>query len=186
MNLPADSSEAPARVGGLAQGLAELGWTIGRNVKIEYRWAAGDANRNRRYAAELVALAPELRCIWQQLARANAATCPQLAKADFTSFHTHLRWMWPGAGCDRPPAGPAPRGPFLVEAPDQSAGVRSTRNNGRQPAVGLRTGVAGSSPGSDISRGGPLRRCPSTMAQSPRSVLLRARRAPEVVHERWG
>jgi putative ABC transport system substrate-binding protein len=43
-----------------AQGLAELGWTIGRNVRIEYRWGAGDLDRFRRYAAELVALAPDV------------------------------------------------------------------------------------------------------------------------------
>jgi putative tryptophan/tyrosine transport system substrate-binding protein len=43
-----------------AHGLAELGWTVGRNVRIEYRWGAGDLDRFRRYAAELVALAPDV------------------------------------------------------------------------------------------------------------------------------
>jgi putative ABC transport system substrate-binding protein len=43
-----------------AQGLAELGWAVGRNVRIEYRWGAGDLDRFRRYAAELVALAPDV------------------------------------------------------------------------------------------------------------------------------
>jgi putative tryptophan/tyrosine transport system substrate-binding protein len=43
-----------------AQGLAELGWTVGRNVRIEYRWGAGDLDRFRRYAAELVALSPDV------------------------------------------------------------------------------------------------------------------------------
>ena len=43
-----------------AQGLAELGWAIGRNVRIEYRWGAGDLDRFRRYAAELVALSPDV------------------------------------------------------------------------------------------------------------------------------
>src|SRR5262245_20044631 len=38
-----------------AQGLAELGWIVGRNVRIEYRWGAGDLDRFRRYAAELIA-----------------------------------------------------------------------------------------------------------------------------------
>jgi len=59
MNLVADSPEAPARVGAFAQGLSELGWAIGRNVRIEYRWGAGDTNRYRKYAAELAALAPD-------------------------------------------------------------------------------------------------------------------------------
>ena len=43
-----------------AQGLAELGWAVGRNVRIEYRWGAGDLDRFRRYAAELVALSPDV------------------------------------------------------------------------------------------------------------------------------
>ena len=44
----------------LPQGLQELGWTDGRNVRIDYRWAAGDAGRYRTYTAELVALAPDV------------------------------------------------------------------------------------------------------------------------------
>jgi putative tryptophan/tyrosine transport system substrate-binding protein len=43
-----------------AQGLAEHGWTVGRNARIEYRWGAGDLDRFRRYAAELVALSPDV------------------------------------------------------------------------------------------------------------------------------
>jgi hypothetical protein len=43
-----------------SQGLAELGWTVGRNVRIEYRWGAGDPDRFRRYAAELVAISPDV------------------------------------------------------------------------------------------------------------------------------
>ena len=43
-----------------AQGLAELGWTVGRNVRIEYRWGAGDLDRFRRYAAELIARSPDV------------------------------------------------------------------------------------------------------------------------------
>ena len=43
-----------------AQGLAELGWIVGRNVRIEYRWGAGDLDRFHRYATELVALSPDV------------------------------------------------------------------------------------------------------------------------------
>src|SRR5262249_20923354 len=60
MNLAADDPEAPARVAAFAQGLGELGWTIGRNVRVGYRWGAGDTEHFRRYAAELVALAPDV------------------------------------------------------------------------------------------------------------------------------
>ena len=42
------------------QGLQELGWTDGRNVRIDTRWAAGDADRTYRYVAELIALAPDV------------------------------------------------------------------------------------------------------------------------------
>jgi ABC-type uncharacterized transport system substrate-binding protein len=60
MNLAADDPEAPTRVAAFAQGLQELGWTMGRNVQIDYRWGAGVADLYRRYGAELVALAPDL------------------------------------------------------------------------------------------------------------------------------
>jgi putative ABC transport system substrate-binding protein len=59
MNLTADDPEAPGRVAAFAQGLGELGWTIGRNVRIDYRWGANDPDRGRRYADELIALAPD-------------------------------------------------------------------------------------------------------------------------------
>ena len=52
--------ESPVHIAALAQGLAELGWTFGHNVWIDYRWGAGDADRIRTYAAELVALAPDV------------------------------------------------------------------------------------------------------------------------------
>jgi putative tryptophan/tyrosine transport system substrate-binding protein len=60
MNVAADDPEAPARIGAFSQGLAELGWTIGRNVRIDYRWYAGSADAARKYAAELLALAPDV------------------------------------------------------------------------------------------------------------------------------
>ena len=60
MNMAADDPEAPARVAALAQGLGELGWTVGRHVMIDYRWGAGDTERIRKHAAELVALAPQV------------------------------------------------------------------------------------------------------------------------------
>jgi putative tryptophan/tyrosine transport system substrate-binding protein len=59
-NLPADDPEGMARLAAFLQGLAQLGWTDGRNVRIDYRWAAGDSERLRKYVAELVALAPDV------------------------------------------------------------------------------------------------------------------------------
>ena len=56
----ADDPEGQARRALFLQGLQELGWTDGRNVRIDYRWAAADADRAHTYAAELVALAPDV------------------------------------------------------------------------------------------------------------------------------
>jgi len=60
INLAADDPEAQARVAAFIQGLQEAGWAVGRNARIDIRWAAGEADRIRRDAAELVALAPDV------------------------------------------------------------------------------------------------------------------------------
>ena len=60
MPAAADDAECQARVAAFQQGLAQLGWTIGRNVRIDIRWAAANAAEIRRHAAELVALAPDV------------------------------------------------------------------------------------------------------------------------------
>src|SRR6516165_5240617 len=60
MNLAADDSEASARVTALAQALQQLVWIDGRNVRIEYRWSAADADHGRKSAAELIALGPDV------------------------------------------------------------------------------------------------------------------------------
>jgi putative ABC transport system substrate-binding protein len=60
MNLTADDPEALARITAFVQGLQQLGWTDGRNARIDYRWGAVDADHSRKYAAELVALAPDV------------------------------------------------------------------------------------------------------------------------------
>jgi putative ABC transport system substrate-binding protein len=68
--LPAASDDAEYQAGLTAfeQGLQQLGWTDGRNVRIDTRWAGVDADAIRRQAAELAALAPDV-----ILAHANAA-----------------------------------------------------------------------------------------------------------------
>jgi len=52
--------EAEARVAALRHGLEEFGWIAGRNIRIDYRFAGGDAERIRTYATELVKSAPDL------------------------------------------------------------------------------------------------------------------------------
>ena len=56
----ADDAEYQARMAAFLQGLQQLGWSDGRNVRIDIRYAAGDTNLFRKYAAELIALAPDV------------------------------------------------------------------------------------------------------------------------------
>ena len=60
VSLGKEDPETKARLAAFAQGLQELGWTDGRNIRIDYRWGGGDAERTRKYAAELVALEPDI------------------------------------------------------------------------------------------------------------------------------
>jgi len=60
MNLAAEDPESIARTEAFTQGLHSLGWIDGRNVHIDYRWAAGKADLFHRFAAEFASLAPEV------------------------------------------------------------------------------------------------------------------------------
>jgi putative ABC transport system substrate-binding protein len=60
MSTAVDDPQDPARLAAFAQGLQELGWTIGRNLRIDYRWGASNPDNTRKYAAELAALAPDV------------------------------------------------------------------------------------------------------------------------------
>ena len=58
--LAKDDPEAVSRVAAFQQALASAGWADGRNLRIDYRWAGGDADRLKKYTTELVALGPDL------------------------------------------------------------------------------------------------------------------------------
>ena len=73
MPLTADDAIAQSRNAAFLQGLQQLGWAVGQNVEIEYRWSGGTDEVTRRHAAELVALAPEV-----IVASGSAATGPLL------------------------------------------------------------------------------------------------------------
>src|SRR5262245_2704488 len=60
MSVAADDLEGQARVAAFRQGLEQLGWADGNNVHIDYRWGGGDADQIRKYATELIALAPDV------------------------------------------------------------------------------------------------------------------------------
>ena len=60
MGLAADDAESQARLAAFAQGLQQTGWTVGQNLRIDYRWGAGNADTMRKHAVDLIALAPEV------------------------------------------------------------------------------------------------------------------------------
>ena len=60
MNRAADDPRSQVELAAFQQALQQLGWSDGRNIWIDTRWGENDADRDRGYAAELVALAPDL------------------------------------------------------------------------------------------------------------------------------
>src|SRR6516165_2118345 len=75
---PADDAEGHARLTAFAQALQQSGWTVGQNVHIDYRWGPGNAETMRKYATELVALAPDV------VLASNAAAVAALLEASRT------------------------------------------------------------------------------------------------------
>jgi putative ABC transport system substrate-binding protein len=73
MAIAADDPEAQVRLTAFVQGLQQLGWTVGQNVRVDYRWGGSNADDLRKYAAELVALAPDV-----ILAHSSASVAPLL------------------------------------------------------------------------------------------------------------
>src|SRR5260370_39513965 len=58
--FPAADAEGQARLTAFAQALQQAGWTLGQNLRLDYRWGDGKAETMRKYAAELAALAPDV------------------------------------------------------------------------------------------------------------------------------
>jgi ABC-type uncharacterized transport system substrate-binding protein len=73
MGMTADDPIGQARIAAFLHGLQQLGWTDGRNVRVDARWGGSNADNMRKYAAELVALAPDV-----ILAHSSAAVAPLL------------------------------------------------------------------------------------------------------------
>ena len=90
-NLAEDDPETRSRLDAFVKNLQRLGWTEGVNLRIDYRWGAGDTDSHRKNAAELVALAPDVvvahgSTIMGPLQRATA-TCP------LSSCRFPIRWL---------------------------------------------------------------------------------------------
>ena len=102
MNRTADDPQGQARLAAFQQRLQQLGWTDGGNVRIDTRWGADDVESERRYASELVALAPDivlasgtLSVTALQRVGQNAFLCMSFllrVKADMCSAHTNVRF----------------------------------------------------------------------------------------------
>jgi putative tryptophan/tyrosine transport system substrate-binding protein len=73
MAMTADDPESQIRLAAFSQGLQQLGWTIGQNIRVDYRWSGGNADVARKCAADLVALAPDV-----ILAHSSQAVVPLL------------------------------------------------------------------------------------------------------------
>jgi putative ABC transport system substrate-binding protein len=73
MAFASDDPEGQARLAAFAQGLQQSGWTVGQNVRVDYRWSGGNADNIRKYAAELVGIAPDV-----ILAHSSQAVAPLL------------------------------------------------------------------------------------------------------------
>jgi putative ABC transport system substrate-binding protein len=70
-SLAANDSEGQSRIAAFVQGLQQAGWVVGRNLRIEFRWASGRVDDHRKLAMELVALAPDV-----IVATGSASTAP--------------------------------------------------------------------------------------------------------------
>ena len=82
--------EVALRFAALGQGLAQLGWMEGRNIRFDYRWAAGDAVRMRTYATELVHLNVDL--LFCNSTPTLAALRPATLKSRLCSWRFPIQW----------------------------------------------------------------------------------------------
>jgi hypothetical protein len=108
--LAADDAEWQSRLAGFLQTLQELGWTVGRNARIDYRLSADNAERVRRDVAELVALAPDVilangPATVEHLLHATRTLPSSLCRSAILSAPDMLRaWRGPAG---TPPASPS-------------------------------------------------------------------------------
>ena len=81
----ANDPEYEVRIAAFLQGLGELGWIVGRNVRIDYRWGAGDVERYRAIAAELIALSPDVVVAYGYATASALQKAPRSAPSVFAS-----------------------------------------------------------------------------------------------------
>ena len=91
----ADDADGQERLAGFRQGLQDLNWVEGRNIRFDVRWGAGDAERTKAYATELVGLAPDL------ILATNTPTARSLKPGATASTTTSSSRTGPGTIRDR-------------------------------------------------------------------------------------
>jgi hypothetical protein len=146
-NLAADDAMAQARHGALLQGLQQAGWAIGRNVQVETRWAAGDADRLR--TSSLTAASFRMGLIFSTSTGARPAMSTAFSKArkpptfpsrhqPSTSWRSTSRPRRRSASTFQRPCSPAP-----TRSSNETARVHrgARRRRGQQPEPMRRVGV---------------------------------------------
>ena len=93
MSLAEHDPEEEARYAAFVEGLQQLGWTDGRNVRIDIRWAAGNANDTHKFAAELIALAPDVILVSGGSSVAPVVQMTRTVPIVFMSPGSGRRWL---------------------------------------------------------------------------------------------
>jgi putative ABC transport system substrate-binding protein len=93
LTAAADDPEFQARLAAFLEGLQKLGWTDGRNVRIDTRWAGGNADDIRRHATEMLALAPDV------ILASAAPTVTELQRASRTVPIVFVSWSCSSRSC---------------------------------------------------------------------------------------
>ena len=138
MSVAANDPEGQARIVVFLQGLEQLGLTDGRNVRIETRWTSGTAEDARKYAAELVALAPDV------ILSAGSFTVGPLLQATHSIPIVFVHVPDPvAAGCRRQPGAPWRQRhrfhPVRIQHERKMAGT-AQRDHAQRDASGGRSG----------------------------------------------
>ena len=106
MNRAADDREGHARLVAFQQALQQLGWSEGRNMRMDTRWGENDIDRQRRYAAELVALAPDVILASGVSAcrhcNMSPAPCRSCSRPSATRSASASSIAWPGRAATSP------------------------------------------------------------------------------------
>ena len=186
--LAADDPEASVRHGAFMQGLQELGWGIGRNLRIDTRWAAGDTGRIRSLAVEMVALGPDV------IFTSGFSTIRPLLDATSTIPIVFANVVDPvGAGFVaswRGPAATSPGSPATSSASHQVAGAaqadrarrharrRAARSHDLRP-IGQFAAIQGVAPSFgvevtpiDVRDGDELQRAVAAFVRGPNDGLI--------------